>query len=345
MILPDFRALVAYSDNSYNFHQILVKSEGIVLEVNMHVVVFGVGGVGGYFGGRLAQAGENVTFIARGNHLHAMLTNGLVVDSIKGNFTVQPVDATDDTSRVKNVDVIFLCVKAWQIPEATQAIQSMLGPDTFVVPLENGVEAPFQLAERLGKEHVLGGVCLIESHIASPGHIQHTEIDEPYIKFGELDNHPSWRARRLCQSLQNAGVYAQVPSDISLAMWQKLLVVSPISCMGAITRVPVGEWRCQPELRQVFEAIIQECYLVALADGVHVTADCIAHKLDYVDSLPPTLITSLQRDILNGRPSELDAQIGVIVHLGQSLNIPTPIYAYIYYCLLPQERIARGQIH
>lgn len=311
----------------------------------MHIAVFGVGGVGGYFGGRLAQAGETVTFIARGKHLQAMLATGLQVESIKGDFVIYPVTATDDTTKVNDVDVVLVCVKAWQLISVAQEILPMIGSNTFIVPLENGVEAPSQLAGIFGRQHVLGGVCLIESHIVSPGHIQHTEIDEPYIQFGELDNHPSSRALKLRQSFERAGVDAKIPPDINLALWQKSLIVSPISGIGAVTRVPVGEWRSFQGLRQLFERTIRECYSVAIAQGIHMTANIINDRLAYIDTLPSSLTTSLQRDIMYGRPSELEAQIGVVVRMGQMLNIPTPIYAYLYQCLLPQEKIARGEIH
>ncbi len=310
----------------------------------MHIVVFGVGGVGGYFGGRLAQSGETVTFIARGPHLQAMLTNGLQVESLKGDFLIQPITATDDTTKVNNVDVVLVCVKAWQIASAAHEILPLIGPSTIVVPLENGVEAPFQLAEVLGREHVLGGVCMIESHIVSPGHIQHTEIIEPYVRFGELDNHSSSRTRELCQTFVHAGIETKIPTDIKLALWQKLLIVSTISAIGAITRVPLGEWRCDQGLRQIFEMSVQECYTVAVAQGIQMAARSVTEQLENIDSLPSSLTTSLQRDIMEGRPSELEAQIGVIVHMGEILNIPTPIYAYIYHCLLPLQKIAFRKI-
>jgi 2-dehydropantoate 2-reductase len=179
----------------------------------MHIVVFGTGGVGGYFGGRLAQAGEHVTFIARGDHLQAMLANGLTVESINGDFTVMPVVATDDISRVEDADIVLVCVKTWHISQAAQSIKLVLGQNTIVVPLENGVEAPSLLSEALGEEHVLGGLCRIASRITSPGHIHHTGI-EPYIAFGELDNRPSSRSQDLL-SVFNAGVKAEIPDDIT----------------------------------------------------------------------------------------------------------------------------------
>ena len=308
----------------------------------MHIVVFGAGGVGGYFGGRLAQAGESVTFIARGEHLHAMLADGLIVESIKGDFSVLPVIATDDTSKVGAVDAVLVCVKMWQIPEAAQAILPLLGPDTFVLPLENGVEAPSQLAQILGKEQILSGLCRIVSRIASPGHIQHTGID-PLIAFGELDNRPSSRTKNLLQCFTRAGISAQIPPDIAMAVWLKFLFVSAVSGIGAVTRVPVGIFRSQPATRQMLVDALNECYSMAIAQGIHLPSDSVTNTLAYIDSLAPGTMASMQRDIMEGHPSELEAQNGAIVHMGRLHNIPTPVHTYIYSSLLSQENLARSK--
>ncbi len=306
----------------------------------MHVVVFGAGGVGGYFGGRLAQAGEDVTFIARGEHLKAMLQAGLRVDSIKGNFTIQPVQVTDDTAKVENVEVVLVCVKAWDVTRAAKAIIPMLGPDTFVVPLENGVEAPSQLSEILGREYVLGGLCRIASHIASPGHIQHTGI-EPYVALGELDKRLSARAQTLQQAFEHAGVWSEIPLDITVALWLKFLFISSVSGIGAVTRVSIGEFRSHPETRQMLEKALQDCYSVALAQGIQMPPDSVANTLAYIDTLPYETIASMHRDIMDGHPSELDSQIGAIVKMGQMYSVPTPVHTFIYHSLLPQDRLAR----
>ena len=308
----------------------------------MHIVVFGAGGVGGYFGGRLAQAGETVTFIARGDHLQAMLAYGLKVESIKGDFSILPVMATDDTSKVSAVDAVLVCVKMWQISEAAKAIFPLLGPDTFVVPLENGVEAPSKLAEILGKERTLSGLCRITSRIASPGHIQHTAI-EPSIAFGELDNQPSSRTRNLLQIFTKAGISAQIPADINVAVWQKFLFISAVSGIGAVTRVPVGQFRSQPGTRQMLEDALKECYSLAIARGIHLPTDSVARTIAYIDTLAPGTMASMQRDIMEGQPSELEAQNGTIVHMGRMHNIPTPVHSFIYHSLLPQEILARSQ--
>jgi 2-dehydropantoate 2-reductase len=309
-------------------------------EASMHVVIFGTGGVGGYFGGRLAQSGEKVTFIARGDHLQAMLDNGLKVESIKGNFSIQPVTATQDASQVKDVDVVLVCVKTWDVPTAGKAIRKMLGPYTVVVPLENGVEAASQLSEILRREHVLGGLCRISSHIASPGVIQHTGL-EPYVAFGELDNYRSARANNLLQAFQRAGVAAEIPDDITAAIWKKFLFISAASGVGAVTRVPFGAFRSIPGTRQLLLEVLKEVYAVALAEGVRLPENSPDDTLAYIDSLPAETMASMQRDIIEGCASELEAQIGVVVRLGNKHSLSTPVQTLIYNSLLPQENLAK----
>jgi 2-dehydropantoate 2-reductase len=307
----------------------------------MHIVIFGSGGVGGYFGGRLAQAGEQVTFIARGPHLQAMRSDGLFVESNKGDFSIYPVDATDDTTQVHEVDAVLVCVKTWQIDDCARMIIPMLSQKTIVVPLENGIEAPSQLADVVGKEHVLGGLCRLSSFIVSPGHIHQTGI-EPTIEIGELDNHPSKRANALLDSFHRAGITAAIPADINAAMWDKFLFISASSGMGALTRVPVGFYRNQPGARRILVEALNECFVIALASEINLPADSVATTLAFIDALPVGTIPSMQKDIMEGRPSELESQNGAVVRMGHALNIPTPTHEFIYNCLLPQEMQARG---
>jgi len=205
----------------------------------MRIAVFGAGGVGGYFGGRLAQAGEDVIFIARGDHLKAMLTHGLRVDSVKGDFVLKRVKATDDPSQAGIVDLILVGVKAWQVTNAAEAMRPMVGPETFVLPLQNGLEAPTQLAAVWGDQHVLGGLCGLSTFIVGPGHIRHAGA-EPFVRFGELDNRPSDRVKLLQKVFTRAGVIAEIPRDIQVALWMKFLFITAWSGVGAITQTPLG---------------------------------------------------------------------------------------------------------
>lgn len=309
----------------------------------MRIAVFGAGSVGGYFGGRLAQAGEDVVFIARSEHLKAIQNQGLRVDSPKGDFLIQPAHATDDPAEVGAVDVILLGVKAWQVEEAARRMRPMLKEGACVVPLQNGVDAPFQLAKELGSEYVLGGLCRIAAMVVAPGHIRHIGI-EPYIAFGELDNKPSQRCERLREAFGRAGVWVEVPEDIHAAMWQKFVFIAAISGVGAVTRQPIGVTRGIPETRRLLVEAMQESVAVAQARGVRLPADLVEKTLADIDRLPAGATASMQRDIIEGRPSELEAQNGAVVRLGAELGVPTPVHAFIYASLLPQEKLARREL-
>jgi len=310
----------------------------------MRIAVFGAGGVGGYFGGRLAQAGEDVVFIARGDHLKAMLKQGLQVDSVKGDFLVKPVQATDDPAQAGIVDAVLVCVKAWQVPQAAKAMRPMVGPQTFVVTLQNGVEAPSQLATVLGQEHVLGGLCGLITFVVEPGHIRHAGYD-PFIRFGELDNRPTERVERLRQAFDRAsGLTVEVPADIQVALWQKFVFVTAWSSMGAVTRAPIGVFRSQPGTRQMLEQTISEIYNLARARNIALSKDILSKTMALLDSIPPDGTASMQRDIMSGKPSELEAQTGAVVHMGQQVGVETPVNAFIYHSLLPMEMRARGQL-
>lgn len=309
----------------------------------MRIAVFGTGGVGGYFGGRLAQAGEEVVFIARGDHLRAMLADGLRVESVRGDFWLKPVEATDDPASVRQVDAVLVCVKAWQVPAAAQALRPLIGPHSFVVPFQNGVEAPLQLAATLGKEHVLGGLCRISSFVAGPGHIRHVGI-EPSVAFGEMDRRRSQRAGQLLAAFERAGVTAEVPEDIHVAMWEKFLFIASISGVGAVTRAPAGAMRAVPETRLLLQQAMEEVVSLARALAVELPGAVVERTMNFIDGLPEGTLASMQRDIIAGLPSELDAQNGAILRLGRERGVPTPTHTFIYSSLLPQELRARGEI-
>jgi 2-dehydropantoate 2-reductase len=307
----------------------------------MRIAVFGAGGVGGYFGGRLAQAGEEVVFIARGSHLKALQTNGLTVHSVMGDFSLETVEATDDPLGVGTADVVLVAVKSWHVTQVAQGIKPLMGPDTFVLPLLNGVEATPQLAKVLGSDAVLKGMAKIMSRIGSPGEIQHVGA-EPYIAIGESDNRPSDRTEKLRQALENAGVRAEVPANIDVALWEKFLLVVSFGGVGAVTRAPIGVVRELPETRSMLGEAMREILDVARAMNIDLDQDAISRSMRFLDGLPANGTTSLQRDILEGRPSELDAWNGAVVRLGKDVGVQTPVHDFIHRSLLPLERRARA---
>jgi 2-dehydropantoate 2-reductase len=311
------------------------------MTATMRVAVYGTGAVGGYFGGRLAQAGVDVSFIARGPHLQAIREKGLQINSLQGNFKIHPAQATSDPAAVGPVDLVILGVKAWQVREAAQAMQPMIGEDAVVLPLQNGVDAARQLAEILGEDHVVGGLCRIMGMIAAPGIIQHMGA-APYIAFGKRHGPPGRRLKRL-QALfaQAQGVSAEIVPDIHAALWNKFLLIAPWGGVGAVSRAPIGPIRRLPETRALLEGAMQEIYALAEAQAIHLPSDAVARMMAFVDKLPAEGVASMQRDIIEGRPSELNEQTGTVSRLGRQLDVPTPVNQFIYSVLLPMEMAAR----
>jgi 2-dehydropantoate 2-reductase len=312
-------------------------------EVKVRVAVVGTGGVGGYYGGRLAQAGEEVVFIARGEHLKAMQTIGLRIDSFLGDFVIHPALATDDPRQVGPVDMVLLAVKAWQVPEVAPALRPMIGEESGVIYLGNGVEAPAQLTHVLGARAVLGGLTRISAAIVGPGYIKHLSI-EPFIAFGELDGQLTTRVEALRQAFEQAKVKVSIPTDIQVSMWEKFIFIAAISGIGAVTRLPAGGFRSVPESRQLLEAAIAEVFAVARARKINLPEDTTQRTLAVIDGLAPTVTVSMQRDIMEGRPSELGSQNGAVVKMGLEAGVPTPVNEFIYASLLPLELKARGAI-
>jgi 2-dehydropantoate 2-reductase len=307
----------------------------------MRIAVMGTGAVGGYFGGRLAQAGEEVVFIARGENLRALREKGLRVDSINGDFSIRDARATDDPSQIGTVDYVILGVKTWQVADAAQALRPLIGPDTCVLPLQNGVEAAGHLSSVLGPEHVIGGLCQLVAFVIEPGHIRHAAFD-PLIAFGEVDNRRSGRVEKLQQAFTAVDVRAQIPEDIQAAIWAKFLFIAPYSGVGAVTRAPIGTVRRLAGTRDMLIKAMQEILALAHRRGVALPEEAVAQAMASIDSLPEEATASMQRDVLAGRPSELEAQNGAVVRLGREVGIATPVNYFIYSSLLPQEMQARS---
>jgi 2-dehydropantoate 2-reductase len=300
----------------------------------MRIVIFGTGGVGGYFGGRLAQAGEDVTFIARGEHLRAIRTNGLRVDSSLGDFVINPARATDDVGDVGEVDLVILGVKAWQVPDAARAIRPIVGATTTVVPLQNGVEAVPQLVAELGPENVIGGLCRIVSYVVAPGHVRHAGFT-PTIIIGELDNRRSERIEQIAQVFQHAGLDTTVAPDIQVALWTKFLFIASFSGVGAMADAPAGVLRSDPKWRAYMLKAMEEIYALAHAQGVNLPSDSVAKVMAAVDGLPEDATSSMQRDIVAGKPSELDSQNGAVVRMSLAAGLASPTHTLIYETLRP----------
>jgi 2-dehydropantoate 2-reductase len=306
----------------------------------MRITVVGTGGVGGYFGGRLALAGNDVTFIARGNHLEAILKDGLIVKSFMGEFTIKPAKATANIDAVKNADLVIICTKAWQLKEIAQQIAPLIGIETMILPLQNGVLATDELAEFIPKENIIGGLCRIFSKIESPGIINHLGID-PTIIFAELNNVQTERTSWLKYTFESAGLTNIWSEDIQSEIWKKFLMICS-SGLLAVTKTNYGELRSNPENRAMLEELFSEVYNVAIAAGINLPESIVAKTMKAIDSFPPDSTSSLTRDVWEGKPSEIEYQNGTVVRLGEKYGIPTPVNKFVYSTILPMELKARS---
>jgi 2-dehydropantoate 2-reductase len=300
----------------------------------MRIAVFGTGGVGGFFGGRLAHAGEDVTFIARGEHLRAIKAGGLKVESPSGDFVVFPAKATDDVTEVGEVDLVILGVKAWQVPEAAHEMKPLAGSRTTVLPLQNGVDAVSQLVAELGSDRVIGGLCRIVSFVVGPGHIRHAGFT-PSIIIGELDNRRTARTDTIEQVFKNAGLEISVAADIQVALWTKFLFIASFSGVGAMANAPAGVVRSDPKWRSHLLNAMEEIYALAHARGIKLPANSMDTVMASVDSLPEEATSSMQRDIAAGKPSELESQNGAVVRMAREAGIDVPTHTLIYQTLKP----------
>ncbi|MEO8466920.1 MAG: 2-dehydropantoate 2-reductase [Gammaproteobacteria bacterium] len=309
----------------------------------MRVAVVGVGGVGAYFGARLAAAGTDVVFVARGAHLDAIRARGLRVDSVLGDMLIRPAHASDDPGAFGPVDYVLLGVKTWQVADLAPRLEPLLKPTTLIVPLQNGVETPDELGRLLGAQHTSGGMCAGFCLIEAPGHVRHLG-GVTFLRFGELSDERTPRVLALRDAFVQAGVDAAVPDDIRATLWEKLLLVVPFGSLGAVSRAPIGVLMKTPETRAFMIAGMREIEAVARANGVRLPDGAVDRALALLDKATPEGTSSMQRDIAARKRSELDAWTGAVVRLGALHYVPTPLHSFLYTCLLPLERRARGEI-
>ncbi len=306
----------------------------------MKILVYGTGGVGGYFGGRLAQAGHDVTFIARNESLKAIKENGLIVKSVNGDFTIKPAKATDDISEIKSPDLVIFGLKSWQIKDAAKHLKSIITEETMVMPLQNGADNMEKLREVLPKKNVLAGFCRIYSKKEAPGVINHFQFD-PEIIFGELDNEKSKRVLKLNEIFNNSGFKGIIPDDIHKAIWKKFSFIATVSGLGGLTRVSIGKMWEDDYLQDILKKTGLEIQAIAQAKGVDFNDEDVAQLFQFIGNQGMTATASTQRDIMAGRPSELGNFNGYIVEQGKKYDIDTPVNEFIYRALLPMEKEAR----
>ncbi len=306
----------------------------------MKIAIYGAGGVGGYYGGVLARAGHDTALLARGDHLTAIRRSGLRVRSPLGDFLVRPGVATDDPGEVGPTDVVIVAVKSTHLLAVRDGIAPLLGPETLVVPFLNGVDAHEALVPAVGRARMGKGLTRIISEIAAPGEIRHVGVD-PYVAMAEWDGGASARVDALVAALRDAGVDAEVPPDIDAALWLKFLFICSVGGVGAACRMPLGTMRTLPETRALLRRAMEEIVAVAVAHGVSLSDEAVTFAMNTVDTFPPEGTSSLQRDIVAGLPSELDAWSGAAARLGAEAGVPTPVHSFIHAVLLPAELEAR----
>ncbi len=302
----------------------------------MRIAVVGAGAIGGFFGARLAAAGHEVHFVARGATLAALEESGIELESPMGYLRLRPVALTDDPAAIGPVELVVVAVKAWQVPGVAPRLAPLLGTGTAVLPLQNGVEAADQLAAALGPEPVLGGVCKVIVLKTAPHRVRHVGV-EPIVELGELGRPPAERVRRVARAFADAGARVATPDDVLLAIWAKFLFICAVSGVGAVTDKTLGELRSDRETRATVEAAMREIVAVAAARGVALAPDVVERTMAFLDTLPAAGTTSMQRDLLEGRPSELEAQNGAVVRLGAAAGVSTPVHSAIYERLRPLE--------
>ncbi len=300
----------------------------------MRIAIMGSGGVGGYSGGLLAKAGQEVTFIARGAHLQAIRDKGLHVKSVHGDFTVSPVKATDRPGEIGAVDLVLVATKTYHTEEAAQAIKPLIGDNTVVISLQNGIDAAERIGSAVGMERMLGGATWLSAAIEAPGRIgQYSQFRR--IALGELDGRITPRAQAVASAFATTPAVVELVPNIRQMLWTKFVFISAISALGGLTRVSMGEYRHVPEAREVLAQAMAEVAAVAQACGVALDADIVAKTLSFIDAAAPDMRPSMQRDLEAGRMSELESLIGVVVRLGRERGVPTPVMRLAYALLKP----------
>jgi 2-dehydropantoate 2-reductase len=300
----------------------------------MRIAVIGTGGIGGPYGAALAKAGADVTFVARGAHLAAMHENGLRIEGDRGETHIRSAQATDDIAGIGTVDFVLSCVKLWDVEEAAEQIRPIVGPHTAVIPLQNGIDAAERMIRILGDEPVMGGMAFVTGTIVAPGVVRQTGTYQQ-MTFGELDGRLSERGQRLRDLCEAAGFEGVLSPDIMVPVWQKFLLLVPLSGLNALTRLPLGKWREDADLVNLYEAALRETVAVGLAEGVRLPSDSSEKTVAMMRSMPPHHTTSMGNDLLRGNRLELPWFAGKVVELGCRHGIPTPVNGFIYAALKP----------
>lgn len=300
----------------------------------MRLAMMATGGVGGYVGAKLVEAGVDVVMMARGRHLEAIRKDGLRVVTPERTIVARPTMASDDPRGVGPVDYVIFAVKLQDTRSAAEFIRPIVGPDTAVAPFQNGVDAVETLTEVLGVRPVMMGACYISSNISAPGEITQTGSFARFV-FGEPDGTQSERSERLREVFAGAGLEAPVPKDIRVDVWRKFAFLSSMSGITAASRAPISVVRSDPAMRETLRRAIAETTAVARAKGIALSEDSVEAHMKMVEGLPPDMLASQAHDLLAGKPLELEGLSGAVVRLGKELGVDTPVHQAFYAVLRP----------
>jgi len=300
----------------------------------MRIAIVGAGGIGCIYGAALAKSGQDVIFIARGAHLAAMQANGLRIEGDRGETQINPVQATDDPASVGPVDYVISCVKLWDVESAAEAMKPLVGPQTAVIPQQNGVDAHERLIPVLGREVVMAGTAWVTGSIVVPGVVRQTGTYQRLI-FGEIDGGMSRRGQALADACAAAGFDGEFEPDVLVPIWEKFLGIVPLSSVNSLTRAPLGVYREDPELWRLCEQSLKETIAVGRAEGVALPENAFDKVCGQMRSMPPHHMTSMCNDLLRGNRIELPWFAGKVVELGRKHGIPTPTCNLLYAALKP----------
>lgn len=289
----------------------------------MRITIMGTGGVGGYFGARLANSGSDVTFVARGAQLAAIREQGLRVESPLGDLHLPSVKVTDRPDQIPGADIVLFGVKLWDTAAAAESLKPLLGPDTGVVSLQNGVVKDDILRQVLGVKHVVGGACYIAANIERPGVIRHTGTMQK-LAFGEFDGRSSERVLALRDACVAAGIDHELSPNIGQTVWEKFVFLVALSGTTTAARMPIGPLRSHPQSRAFLRDAMREVVQVARAEGMSVPDDFADNRLAFCDQLPAAMTSSMHKDLERGGRLEVSWLSGDVVARGARLGLPTP---------------------
>ncbi|MBP6348664.1 MAG: ketopantoate reductase family protein [Candidatus Obscuribacter sp.] len=301
----------------------------------MKIAIMGTGGVGGLFGARLAAAGGDVTFIARGPHLEAIQQNGLqIISEMRGDLLIKPACAVPSVEGLAPFDFVFVTVKLWDTDSAIETIRPIVGKNTAIISFQNGISRDDKLKAAFGAEHIIGGISYVGATILSPGVIEQKGTFQKLV-FGEYSGVKTSRVQSLADLCQKAAIEAVVPDDITVSLWEKFVVLVAMSSLTAATRQSIGPVRQNPQTRALLHDVLREVYSVGIASGVKLPLDVVERQIKYLDTVAPDVTASMEYDLRQGNKLELPWLAGSVVELGSRLDVPTPVCRVICGILSP----------